>query len=280
MNATSAELLQHAINNLGDSFGRSRAMDAENAYRTAQLDEQRKRTQLDDDYRKWQMQKESAGDRPMYRWKSGGVEHTARSGEDFSSQITQFPADKDEKGNTKLHLTGTDEHGVTATTTLDAPSDLADNDAAKQKIGGMLNWFNQTFQPVAKGGPVDSMPSEFNRDPNKEYITKGGALIPKAHASPSELETVTEEFPATPGTPATPSRTEGSLWWKKDIPGTPGTPATPAKKVTRKVPVGTSPSNQVSGAAIKAALANELSKQNPDWTREQIISEVNKRFSK
>jgi hypothetical protein len=69
-------------------------------------------------------------------------------------------------------------------------------------------------------------------------LLKDGAEVyrnPSAAAqSQSDYETTTEIFPAMPGSEGLPERTEGSLWWKKQLPATEGTPGTPERRVTTR----------------------------------------------
>ena len=55
MNIASAELLQNSLQNLGKTFQQSRAQGAEEEYRTAQLEQQGRRTDVDEAFRNAQM---------------------------------------------------------------------------------------------------------------------------------------------------------------------------------------------------------------------------------
>lgn len=109
------------------------------------------------------------------------------------------------------------------------------------------------------------LPTEFARDPNKEYITRGGAYIPKVKPGPTEVQTITEKLPeitaaeATPAIPATPYQKRslfGIDWLAKDIPASPGSPAVvprPAQTITRRVPISATPTVDTFGTPYPPA---------------------------
>lgn len=104
----------------------------------------------------------------------------------------------------------------------------------------------QKLDIARRAAGQSKMPTEFKRDPTKEYITAGGALIPPVRPSPTELETVTETIPAVEGVPAVPPVPAKPLinilgvpipfTGKAAVPGFPGVEARGERKITRKIP--------------------------------------------
>jgi len=187
-------------------------------YRTSELGLQQTKAQQEEEYRRQmlglkgrevnvkeqQANKEKQG---KIVWKSGGVEHTVNSTEEFAQQIQQFPADKNEGGKYFLTMTGTDKDG----NKFSWPVEIDPNDPdARKKAQAALSMFKDTFSPVGK---------------------------PPA----SDDATVHYKIPGAEATPETPGYTPGffgKLLGRQATPTIPGTPAIPEMEVTRKVPTG------------------------------------------
>lgn len=107
------------------------------------------------------------------------------------------------------------------------------------------------FRPPTATG-TSAMPTEFDRDPNKSYITRGGAYIPPVKPSPSELMTETEVIPATKGRAEIPETTEGGFLGigAHKVPAVPAVPATSARRITRHIPVAKTRKSKPSQPAI------------------------------
>jgi hypothetical protein len=145
MNYQDVNMLNSSIANLGNSFDQSRAEDAAAAYRNSLLDEQKKRTALDDSFRQEQLKRldnqATNATKPVYKWKSKGVDFTAHSLEDFGKQVQQYPADQEDDGSTDLEMAGTNEHGITFRQKIKVPKDAAANDGAKQSAAAAIKAF-------------------------------------------------------------------------------------------------------------------------------------------
>lgn len=286
MNIASAELLQHAINNLGDSFGRSRAMDAENAYRTAQLDEQRKRTAVDDSFRNAQLEHYKSIEK-----KEDDRFGFTKAAQEFSNASKLLPDSLQNLRATTKKLANSvvegeispDEadtifrDGIDTGIAKDNPTlhaRLLDVPEFREMYQGGGNWMGilQKIQDEDAKASKPVMPTIIKTPSGAELAVGSGNKFTRTAMAPPPVKPPTQSTVETVSQKPNPAAR-----FDKTAPSTINV-TNLIKKVTG--PVGAAPSNQVSGAAIKAALANELSKQNPDWTREQIISEVNKRFSK
>ena len=101
------------------------------------------------------------------------------------------------------------------------------------------------------------MPTVFERDPNKEYITKGGALIPKVKPPTTAFETITETVPevaAVQGSPAEKRSLLGIDWLLKDKPAVEAVKGHGPQRITRRVPVVTiAPTTATTAPAPQAA---------------------------
>jgi len=115
------------------------------AYRQAMIDEKMKSTDWSQDPNNpLNKQRDAAADastakadatnsgkKATFKWKSGGVEHTAFGSQDFGAQIQQFPADA-EKGQHALTISGTTKSGSKVEQTIYAtPDQLKDPEAMK-----------------------------------------------------------------------------------------------------------------------------------------------------
>jgi hypothetical protein len=291
MNIASAELLQRAFDSFGNTIARDKALRAEDEWKRQALEEARRRSAAEEEYRNKTLEQQATRDtadaeyrkgmlehanrmenRTEYRWKSGGVEHSANSIEQFQQEIQRYPADKDEKGKTSLRWTGTMANGAEVALDLAAPADLASNDEAKQQIGQVLAFLNKTVEPVGKTNPgfqtragwdaakrtllentLDD--AKASGDPQKIAIAERelrnfDMMIPKGSqaASGQEFDTVTTTIPGTegkPGVPGVPGEKRSFLGIdslradKPAIPAVPAVPGTPERRITTKVPRGT-----------------------------------------
>lgn len=125
---------------------------------------------------------------------------------------------------------------------------LANLDMAEDRLGETQR-HNMALEGISKTkAERDMTPAEWERDPNKTYVTGNGAVILPRKPSPAEMVTVTVDNPGTRGVPGIPGRA-GNLFLSPRA-EVPAVPATPPSKVRLQLPVG-SPllSNYLSGAA-------------------------------
>lgn len=138
-----------------------------------------------------------------------------------------------------------------------------------QEMVKMAPW---TFTP-GQGG----QPSTFQKPGERPIIVKPPA---------ERTETVTEVYPkkeAQEGSPAEPGSRGPfgiplpfGIGSRPAIPAVPAVPERPERRITRKVPVGTSTGTAKPRNRVERA--NELRREHPDWSKDKIIQQVYEEF--
>ena len=124
----------------------------------------------------------------------------------------------------------------------------------------------------ARAGGSGIMPTEWQRDPTKEYITKNGAVIQPKRMLPTEYKTVTEKQDAVIGSPGIPAQAAqkkyglfGIDWLARDQPAIPGVPAVPGhgeRTITTRIPTTAADTAQLGLAPAPVA----TKPQGKPWT--------------
>ena len=126
---------------------------------------------------------------------------------------------------------------------------------------------------------VQTIPEDLKADPE---IQSAGFLAPDfSFSNKPPTQSIVTEIDAKPGTPEIPA--SNGLLGIGAHPAVPAVPDRPKTTTTIRGNIGTSNLPNLAPAATpkpvtpkdKAALANQLAQQHPDWTRQQIIQAVN-----
>ncbi len=246
LNYADVELLNRSMENAGNAFATRRAQQGQERRDIANDLIRRKMLEVD------QARSNATG------------EHEQRMETQFNTRAAQ--QDKQEMLKTVLGLNAggqLDEEGIKQV------NDWITKDPDLSKTGIHIKAPPQKAPPQAGQNSVAQAlerAQAFRESGNTEYADM---LENWARKQSTEYDTVSEEFPAEPGTPGTPAE---SHFFGADTPAIPPTPGTPKRTITRKVPVGApaAPTNQ----AAKPVTDNKGVKwiykgTNPDPTKDK-----------
>ena len=294
MNISSAELLQNAIQNTGNVFGRQRQQDVENSFRDQQLAEQQKRDAVEQTFRDRQLadstRRADAEERRFKEANQPKIQADLLDPETGSSMtftgtpeqldgITAAAAAKGKKvaiSNKKAFAAQYNLNG--------AQFSFSDPDAAKKfaadfKANHGVEVTDPQFARRENRKPqfaqhLEELQNELDAAQNantpeevqlhtekagllKAYLDKQGHFAPPKPVTPMEKTTIIQDKPKLGDT----------------------APTFRTNSVTTK-PISAPLAPAAVSTTSKVDAANQLAKNNPGWTREQIISEVNKRLTK
>jgi hypothetical protein len=283
MNIASAELLQNALQNLGNTFQKSRAQDAEEEWRQSQTDTANRRTDVDQAFRNAQMAHYNQMETDASR-RADAQEQRADAQSDQASAAQDQQALAGKQGMLKsamgLNATGqltddsrtqvnkwlaTDPHFSVTGMQLQAPPNPATNPTLKQSalvqaVGTIKNYrdmASQTEDPDeadSYGHLADLL------EKNLPQAVK--STTPPPVVKPTSTKTI-DYNPA--GKPVKAVTSYG-------MPGADGS-AAPSNAAPATAAATPSPST------ARVQMAERLAVQYPDWSKERIIAEVKNSFA-
>lgn len=215
LNYADVELLNRSMENAGNAFAQRRAQ---------QNQEQRDISQ--------ELIRRKMLDVEQQRARATG-EHEQRMESQFTTRAAQ--QDKQDMLKTVLNLNA---GGMLDDEDIKRFNDWLENDPDLSKTGIHIKAPPQKAPPQVGQNSVAAaleQAAKYRAAGNIEYAE---ILEKSARKASEDYDTVTEEFPAEPGTPGTPAE---SHFFGSDTPATPGTPGTPKRTITHRVPAGTRP---------------------------------------